>query len=62
MVISAIFFNRDFMLIFVPKYLAFVVNVTENLQTQWDELNGPPNVPFYHTFNLLGKQTDIYYR
>ena len=43
------------MLIFVSKYLAFVVNVTENLQTQWDELNGSPNVPFYHTFNLLGK-------
>ena len=43
------------MLIFVPKYLAVVVNVTENLQTQWDESNGPPDVPFYYTFNPLGK-------
>ena len=43
------------MLIIIPKYLAFFINVTENLQTQWDELNGPPNVPFYYTFNPLGK-------
>jgi hypothetical protein len=50
-----ILFDRDFMLILIPKYLAFVANVTENLQTQWDELNGPPNIPFSYTFNPLGR-------
>ncbi len=50
-----ILFDRDFMFILIPKYLAFVANVTENLQTQWDELNGPPNIPFSYTFNPLGR-------
>ena len=50
-----ILFDRVFMLILIAKYLAFVANVTENLQTQWDELNGPPNIPFHYTFNPLGR-------
>jgi len=43
------------MLIIIPSSLAFVFNATENLQTQWDELKGPPNIPFYYTFNPLGR-------
>jgi hypothetical protein len=50
-----ILFNRDILLIIIPSSFAFVINITENLQTQWDELNGPPNVPFYYTFNPLGR-------
>ena len=55
LVISAILFNRDFHLMIIPSYFAFVLNVTENLQTQWNELNGPPNIPYHYTFNPLGK-------
>tara|TARA_R100000008_G_scaffold32203_1_gene18005 strand:+ start:104 stop:334 length:231 start_codon:yes stop_codon:yes gene_type:complete len=53
--ISAILFNRDFHLMIIPSYFAFIINVTENLQTQWDELNGPPRIPYHYTFNPLGK-------
>ena len=39
----------------IPSYFSFVLNVTENLQTQWNELNGPPNIPYHYTFNPVGK-------
>jgi hypothetical protein len=42
------------MLILIPKWLGFFIQISENLQTQWDELNGPPRIPFYFTFNPLG--------
>ena len=42
------------MLIIIPSSLAFVFNATENLQTQWDEFDGPPEIPYSYTFNPLG--------
>jgi hypothetical protein len=47
-VISAILFNRSFHLILIWSKLQFVLSVSENLQTQWDELNGPPKKKTYH--------------
>jgi len=55
LVISVILFNRDFHLMIIPSYFAFILNVTENLQTQWNEFNGPPIIPYHYTFNPLGK-------
>jgi len=55
LVLNWILFNRNVVLIIIPSRFIFFINITENLQTQWDELNGPPNVPFYYTFNPLGK-------
>ena len=47
-VMSGIFFNRDFTLIIVWSKLHFHLSVTENLQTQWDELEGPPKRKYYN--------------
>ena len=55
LIISAILFNMDFHLMIIPSYFAFILNVTENLQTQWNEFNGPPRIPYHYTFNPLGK-------
>lgn len=41
-VISAIVFNRSVTLICVWKKLHFYLSMSENLQTQWDEMAGPP--------------------
>ena len=46
--ISGIFFNRNFTLIIVWSKLRFHLSVTENLQTQWNELEGPPKRKFYN--------------
>ena len=47
-VISGIFFNRNFTLIIVWSKLRFHLSVTENLQTQWNDLEGPPKRKFYN--------------
>ena len=47
-VISGIFFNRAFTLILVWSRLQFHLSISENLQTQWNELEGPPKRKFYN--------------
>ena len=47
-VLSGVFFNRDFTLIIVWSKLRFHLSVKENLQTQCNELEGPPKRKFYN--------------
>jgi hypothetical protein len=49
-VISGILFNRDFTLIIIWSKLQLHLSISENLQTQWNELEGPAKTAFNYIF------------